>query len=479
MTSNFTSALLDFVIKHQKKICIFFPLCLGVFFLTINLIKYRLFNLPWTWDLATLSQLIYNFSRFKGPSTTIYACDNYFAWSHFSIILYVFTPLYYFFQGASYLIFLSIASSVTICWVYLKLGYRYLKGYPLLLIFPIILLHPTTLPMFLDYSGRDGLYAAVFLALSLLFFIEKRFYLWALTCVLASFCVEYIGATVAAYVLPSLFQKRHAKWSLFSVIYGLGFFYFAIAYAMPALQENTGFGGWKFAEYAYLGDSPAAIIKAILMNPMLILENLNNAESVKNLVKLTLPFLFLLFIGWEFLLVALPIFFMIIMNRSMNYTSPDLWHIFTIVPFFYGAGILGMSRVYNNMQNHRLKLGLTIVHLLALAMFIKLSVWGFYKRLPDFSQRNPYIHQFAKSLPKDVTISVQEPFTAKFSNRDNVHPFPGIWDSQYIILSSRRNVVSLTDKAVFEQIVNDLLRSGKYEMMKSFSNGDFILQKVK
>lgn len=438
--------------------------------------SYRSFNCPWSEDMAIINQICYSFVTELSFRASIMHLTNSLAEEHFRLILVLISPIYYIFKSAFALTVLSILSvSITI--------YMILRIFEIVLgdnadirpFFLIVLLYPSTVNTFLLFGGNYCVFAMMFFSWSILFYLQNKFFPWMAACILASFCAEYTSLILVGYAFISIIHRKNPRWIIFASTFGLGYFYLVNGLIMPSLRGGGGFAGVKFDEYSHLGRNPQEIILHMLSNPLDTIKLILQPQKILFLIKLMIPLLFIPVLGFEYLLIPISQYLLILLTKAWYYPSLYWWYYTPVLPFVFTAAAIGMKRLEHFFGNRIIK-PLTILILIvtlccSLNFFSQVTKYGKY-----LTQVRQPLWNYLESIPDNASVCAQWPFLPKVSSRKETFIFPDLQQSDYVILGYFRNKSPVNDET-YKLRVTDLLKGSDYGVVAYFDNGDIILKK--
>jgi uncharacterized membrane protein len=277
--------------------------------------------------------------------------------------------------------------------------------------------HPVTLaPTFL---------LAAFYAL-----ITERRSLFALFAVLAASCKEEIALLVLMMGAYLWWVRGQRRWGLVTMS-------LALVWALLAVfgfQQLFADGNIHWSRYAYLGDSPGAMVWSLLTRPDLVLAQLQRAEAGRYLFDLLWPTAFTALFAPATLLIALP-------SLSINLLAdfPPMHEVHTliyaapIIPFVLAAAVMGTANLVAWAARRT-----TVAHTRLLPLLAGLILLGgvvdqrLHGYLPGSGNAMPLQitdhHRRAAAIiaqiPPDAAVSAQDRLNPHVSGRETVYIFP-------------------------------------------------------
>jgi uncharacterized membrane protein len=335
--------------------------------------------------------------------------------------------------------------------------------------------------------------APTFLLATFYFLVTKRTGWYALFAVLAASCKEEMALLIFMIGLYALLALRRVRLGVITMVLALGWALVAVL----VIQNTFADGNIHWERYAYLGESPAAMLAALVTQPGLVWAQLQQADALRYLALLLLPVAFLPLLAPEVLVLALPsLAINLLADFSPMHQVDTLIYAAPIVPFVLIAAVYGTARLVrwaqeftaeNNREEHspqssqraqrtansitaesaenaeknvyhrdtekgigeaaagqrragggRWALGAACGAVLACALLA--SVW--YGYLPWGGHYQPYTvtaHDrraaaVLAAIPPDAKVSVQDRLDPHVSNRERLYIFPRLEDADTVLV---------------------------------------------
>jgi uncharacterized membrane protein len=151
---------------------------------------------------------------------------------------------------------------------------------------------------------------------------------------------------------------------LLPIVLGLGWFVLCLGVLIPAfrggapsLYLSTLYG--QIDGQPWLGDSPGAIVRTLLMRPGFVLHEVfgdavRGPMRLRYLLEMFLPFGFLLLLQPRMLLITLPIFALNLLSNTPNIHASTHYHYQAlIVPFMVVGSAYGLAWLIGRIADHR------------------------------------------------------------------------------------------------------------------------------
>lgn len=307
-----------------------------VLFLSLTLRLYDRFATN-TYDLAIFDQAAWLISRGHSPFVTVRGLP--LLADHFSLILYLFAPLYWLWPSAKMLLAvqtlaLALGALPLHALARLRLGSA---PWALLLAFAY-LLYPA-----LEWSGTYEFHPetlATPLLLAAFLFLERRQWRAYFLClVLALMTKETVGLTVLAVGVYALRTDRRIAFATLAVgVIGM------TAALLTVRAFNHGAPSAFFALYGPDGAGPGSLLHLALSHPLVFWDRLATVANGVYLFQLLYPLAFLPLLAPDVLLLALPALLLnLLSTRGVMHT---VQHQYTaaLTPLLLLAALVGAAR---------------------------------------------------------------------------------------------------------------------------------------
>jgi len=414
----------------------YFLATLGFLFYTLYaVLKFLRFEYP-TWDFALFDQILWAISHFKEARTSL--LGNHLLGDHFSPIFYLLAPLYWVFDSPLTLSILEVLvvslGALPVYWLTRKkfpesllpsalaFTYVFFIGNQYAIDFSF---HPTTL------------FASLFL-FAVYFFEEKKYFWHFLFIFLSLMLREEIGFYVFLYGVFLLINRK--RLGLIHLFLGGAWFWLTQSYFMPH------FGGVftnqilssRYSQYSALGGSLLQIAKTLIFHPLYALFLFfDKSEKILVFLSTFASFGFLSFLTPSFWLFFLPML-------ALRFWSNGLyWQI----EFHYGAPIVAFLVLSAISAISYLKKVSSWNWSLAISVFLLTNILNttFLLKTPlsrlftssfwQMPQDRENIYEALKMIPKEASVSAQDPFVSRLAHRENIYLFPeGIEKSQFVLV---------------------------------------------
>ncbi|MFA6410027.1 MAG: DUF2079 domain-containing protein [Candidatus Buchananbacteria bacterium] len=456
-------AKIKFFIGHyDKSIVTIVAIAYFVFFSLACLWKYYNFGYN-ALDLAIINQVFFNTANGNIFGLSIHP-PTYLG-DHFSPIIFLLLPFYYFFAKPETLLILQTLALTLCVWpIYLiakqALGKNWAVFFALAwLINPFVQNINLFETSFLPY--------AVFLLLWTFYFYQKQKFIPFLIFAFLSLLVrEDVALVILMFGPIAILEKRKIKWWLSAIL--ISAFYFILALKITAFFSPS--QNYKFlVYYSWLGQTPLEIIKNIIFKPYLPLFHLFSVGNWEMFLGFLLPFIFLPLIAPIYLLLAVLIFLQLAMGQSGGGQLILQTHYASLfLPAIFTAAIFSLKKIYL-LAKPKEKLILTIKKYPDLAFLILISAL-FYScltlgpiigLLKNFSQtgligsESQIKQNLIKQIPKNAAVCSGYDFLASLSSRKNLCSFNYAFLGSQQFLAKKYELPPETDYLVLNY--NDLI----------------------
>jgi len=447
-----------------------------------------------TWDLAAFVQSFWSATQGHGLTNSLEQVENHLG-VHWSPFLFLLVPFYFFFRSPYALLFLQTAAlAIGALPVFYFAKQKLPSPWPFA-VAAAYLLYPglqwTNLYDFHEISFFVPLF------LSSIYFMEARRWGWAGFFLALSAAVKedaIIAVAFAGIYLLFAFrssaapvkigirhESRIKSWiknkpfGVFVIILALVYFLLAVKVFMPAV----GGGVLRFDRYANLGENPAAIVKNVAANPVLLANALFDGRKISYLFWLFLPIAFLPFFQWRAWLLLIPGLAENLLT-DYHFQFSGLYHYDAIlIPGVFIGAIHGLNNLMRlsfprgqesgNNSGFRVKPGMAKVLLaVAASVFIIRSPLGAVHFPVDYFQHSPvkeaYRH-LVRLVPDDpgVSVAALTNLVPHLSHRKQINALgrePGLAD---LVLADLADQFGFKDAGEFQSYLDGYLKSGLYK----------------
>ena len=268
-------------------------------FITVN--RYAAFEAR-SQDLGNLNQAIWNLAHGNGLRFTNYTGITSRLSLHAEPILLPIAALYRLYPHPELLLVLQAIIVALGAIPLFALARHKLDSRWAGLIFGLVFLLNPAIQGANWYEFHPVTLAPTFLMAAFYFLIVGRNGWFALFAVLAASTKEEIALLVFMMGLFALLFLHRRKLGVITMILALAWALIAVL----GIQGHFAAGNIHWGRYAYLGESPAEIVRALLTRPDLVFAQLRAADAGRYFFLLLFPVAFTPLLGLDVLLIALP-----------------------------------------------------------------------------------------------------------------------------------------------------------------------------
>ncbi len=413
--------------------------------------KHNAFNTR-TYDFARFSQAIWNSLHGQVLFTSI--DSRSILGNHFSPYMALLSPLFLLLPNERVL-FLMQAVSVAVAGLILALmmrnRHRALAPWFLLAFFLNPAIHQLAL-----FEFRRVVLALPFLALALYALSENRRWLMLGALLVALLAKEDIGLFVFGVGLFLIIFQRDWKWGLGMMLLGLAWSLVVSFWVIPAFRTP----GTEYPQlfyFEYLGSSYGQIIGTLRQDPLILLRTLLGVDRLAALWRILLPLgLFLPFFGADWLLIAIPSLFMLLISGDAEMFGLQKWYPATFLPVFFAATAVGIGRFQISKARW------------LLAWLVVASAVGYwlYSPLPGGQAYNPHEIEvtehdrlglaMVQELPEGASVATQPHYAPHLTLRKDLYHYPwikiGAQNIDYFLFDKLSSAYPFTDEEMASEI---------------------------
>lgn len=454
--------------RHRSEAWILAGLCVLAFvgFSLFSIVRHERLNSSGI-DLAIFDQVAWNTAQGRwfasSISQPIHLAD------HFSPIILLYSQLYHIWSDVRVLLLLqafALAIGVfPVAWMAQKAIQRPGAG----LLFALLYLLYPSIGFMNRFDFHEAVLAVPLLLFALYFLTEDRLIPASFLLGLALLVKEDVGLTVAAIgVYAALVRRKRAfGWAWAGV--GLGWSLLATLVFVPHFARGAA-EHWQ--RYAWLGLTPAAMLKTLLTRPLYVLRHqLARRTGVLYPFKILLPLAFTPLLAPEALLMAAPAFVYNWLSSLLLQSTLYYQYMALIVPAVLFAGILAVKRLLGWLETRvgKLTWPLIAATLLACSLVAFALENPFSKPLrrplpPVYTwETKPNVAEFREAsalIPPDASLEAIMAYAPHFSQRQQIyvtewivpHLLPPGGKMDYIFLDLRDYRWSNTGKRALDAL---------------------------
>jgi len=394
----------------------------------------------YAYDLGIFDQVMWHYSRFEIPETTVVGLPTALG-DHFHPILLLLTPLYWIWADPRILLVaqaILIASSVVPVFIWCR--ERVGRGPAYLLVLAYVMFWGVHSAVAFDF--HEIAFAPVLLA-SLLIAIDRGRWRAVGVLVLAllltkenlALLVTFLGLYVAVV------HREHRR-ALIMAGVGIGWFFVTTKFAIPWFGGGKGFRHFRYQQFG--PDLPSAL-EHMARYPWTVAQVfLDQPAKVQTLLLLFAPFLALIFVS------PLAILLVPLLAERMFSTNPFLWgtsahYSLVIAPVLVMGSADGLARLLRRLPAARLARAPVYAAVCAGVMLVvNIGAAGDFplRALTDpafyrLSSADRISQKMVAMVPPGATVAAQSHFVPHLSERAKVFQLgPGEATTDYIVANS-------------------------------------------
>lgn len=390
-------------------------------------------------DLGNLHQTVWNTAHGRPFQMTNQPGTVNRLSLHVEPILLPIAALYWVHDGAETLLILQSIVVALGAWpLYALARYRLQQPWAALLLALVYLLNPTIQAAnWLEFHPVT--LAPTFLMAAFYFLVTKRNGWFVFFALLAASCKEEIGLLLFMMGFYALVMLRRPQLGLLTMGLALGWSLFAVL----GIQHYFADGNIHWGRYEYLGVSPLDKVIALVTQPQLVWQQLQQADALGYLWRLLWPVGFVALLAPEVLLLALP-------SLAINLLAdfPPMHEVFTLIyaapilPFVLLATVEGVGRVAGSSGqwagDRRQWIGRGNLLILGCAVVAQwqqgyLPGGGNYRHYTVTAHDRRAAVIIAQILP-EAKVAAQDKLDPHVAGRETVYIFPRVEDADTVFV---------------------------------------------
>jgi uncharacterized membrane protein len=462
----------------------------GIIYCLISLANHYLFRTS-ALDLGMFNQAVYHISHFQKNIFTLDIKENeanYFA-SHFSPIIYLYSPLYFIFGSYTLLIIQVVAVLAGGIAVFKFASER--SEEPLIPI--LIMIHfygVWGIYSALAFDFHDNVVAAMLVPWFIFFYLKNNRKLTVLFFVLILISKENMALWMIFILFGLILWMWRQGWDkvrknfLFNIILILSaliYFLLVIEIIMPAFSGNwdltqmtrySSYGGSTLEIALYLITHPREIILLLFQSPLEgdIFRGIKMETHLMVLLSGGIAFLFFP----EFLVMLIPVYLQKFLSDDYALWGINGHYSIEFVPVLSFAIIALISGIRNkSLKISSLGIIIILTFTATITTFDKRkSLWynpvntRFYSKIHYQSGLNHIsIYKEIKKIPADAVISASTFLTPHLAARKKIFMFPVVKDAEYILLLTKNRIPYPLNAEQFNEELIKYRESERFEII--------------
>ncbi len=413
-------------------------LCLCVFtaWMTVLVFKFSHFGY-YDWDLAIYANAMWALTHgsFSGSLWGVNFLTNHAEYISLALI-----PIYWLFQSALTLVTFQLLSLVVGGFVFYLIAKEKLGSPASLLLMLLYFAFPANFFMLIFEFHFEGL-AIVFLFLVYYYLRTWPHYgKFVLCCLLASFCKENIPPVIFMFGFMNLFQKnvslRKFAWTAMGI--GAGIFILEMMIITPLIRHTEGMDSLvnPYLGLYWRGQERISMVDTISNNLHIFRGLILNPVTASYLKDLFYPLLFFPLLGFNTLLIGLPLFLQAMLSSTKSMHTIYYHYAATLTPLLFLATLEFYARIKNRFSK-------------GAVIFLILLTWGslalnWKYHWPKFAEKisywddrmDPTRRILINQIPPDAGVISTFDFLSHLANRQNVYSFKNIWQGHNIFTNA-------------------------------------------
>lgn len=462
---------------------------------SISLVNHYMFR-TYALDLGMYNQAIRNAASFQTPMFTLSHVGEEmpFLATHFSPVIFLFTPLYYIF--GNYTLLLAQIAAILFggfgAYLYAKHRMGGDSLTPLLALAHFLSIWG--IYSALTYDFHCNVIGAMLVPWFFLFYEQKKYNQALIIMLLAFLSMEtmpiWFAFIIIALTLTKFSLKEFLKVDLpliaLCVVAGIGIVFIL----MPWLQGNT--SNLQLTRYLYLGNSPLQAIANLITSPDLLFKTLFTntiGEPAYDYIKLEFHLMVLISGGLLFLLnprfivMLIPIYLQKLIPNDYNFWGINNQYSIEFVPILsisaitFLSGIRPKLRPYIAMAITALALGATLY-----TMENRVSKWYDGVNTRFYSKRHYHTEFDVKKINRAIRVAHASRAVSASSRlaphitSQRIYHYPIVKDAEYILVLPNSNTWPLSYDD-FQHSIDTLKQSESFSTI--YSDKDLLIFKRK
>lgn len=436
------SSLVSSLTATQRIVFVFLCLVYLIVASLQSLIQHEQF-LTNTWDLGFYNQLMYKFSHFKNPISTLWSAQYphfRFLGDHVTLLLPIHSQLYWILGSYTLLVVQILYGLVGALGLYKLIAYRF-QSTNLALAGVFLFFTHYSLYAALDFDTHDNVCGMMFLPWILYFYYKEN--LRAFLISLGIFLLAREDMALTGIMLGLCFLifewKTKLKYGLYCLAISGVYFVLTYKIIIPFFSPlpDGGYAVWRFD---HIGGTISEIIQNFLINPgrfiSLMFDTIEKQEKLKY-------FLYtggvLFFVRPQFALLIVPTFFITCLSNGWTYWG-NMYHYNILFSVLLPFLIVSTTEL--------IKTNIFKVILIAAAVYLNIHYlkknffhdWRTFDRIftNDYYHQRPNQNEIEEGLrviPENVAVSANNYYTPYLAFRDKIYFFPDVKDAEYIVIN--------------------------------------------
>lgn len=463
--------------RYKHEIILGVLICIYIaYFVTASFLRHDNFYTG-RFDLGNMDQAVWNTvnGRIFQASNDVGLITSRLS-GHADFILILLSPFYLLWSNPKTLLLIQTVILAFGAFFVFLIAKNILKNNNFALIFGFSYLMNPALQFTNLYDFHAVTLATTFLLASFYFLIKRKYLFMAISLTFSGITKEQIWVVTSIFGVPLLFEKAK-KIKILGTIIIVGcliLFYYLVAIAIP---QNINGQHFALTYYSEFGNSPAEVIKNVLLSPhKIVLTTLDTTRS-DYLKQLFMPLGFISLLSPIYLIFAIPDLLINLLSNNGQLHQIYYQYSAAITPFIFISGIFGIKKIMKWFP----KISKRYIY----TYLIFFTFFSAYSSGPLPGAKNPNIDMFIKPyadkkivqdfllrIPERYTVAATNNLGAHLSHREVIYTIPiGVDKADFVVflLNDRWAQPSLSAQ---KNMVNDLKSNKNY--LKVFEQGNFI-----
>ncbi len=378
-------------------------------------------------DLAIFNQVFFNTIHGQWFDLTV-NLNTYLA-DHFTPIIILLLPIYWFHQSAETLLILQNIFLSLSAWPLYVLAKTILRNKKLALLVALLWLFNPFVQAANAYEFHLMTLSTLLILWTVYFFYKNKFVYFLFFMILALLTREDVSLVMLGFFILSLVEKRQIKWWLVSLFIPLIYFFIAL----NIIDYFAVDGGYKFLiYYRWLGgDDISSVIWQWFSHPIKVLLHIFSIKSIFNFFVLFLPLLLIpLLKPSKYLwLLSLPLLQFLLSASGLVSIVYQTHYSLLLLPAIFVAFIFSLKYLKDNPRTRLGKFWHSYLNIIYFILFLSiiyfLVTFSPFRNLELFINQDTRINRqnFIENISPNDSLIASESFLANLSSRQILYPF--------------------------------------------------------
>lgn len=290
-----------------------------------------------------------------------------------------------------------------------------------------------------------------------LYLVKKKYLLFAGFLFLAAITKENVLLVVSAFGLYFLKEKKWLFGGILTILGIAGFFYLT-SVAIPGARGASHFA---LGTYSNLGDSTEGIIKNLLLNPGLALNQIFNFSTLSYLHQHLLPVGYLAILSPLYFVFVLPDMAIYLLSNNYEYRAYQYHFGALIIPFMLIASMHGINLLIKKIRIRNIRKVLfyyiVIVSIFSMYSYSPLPGMKGADYSPFYVTNSQQIKNYLSLIPNEASVSASNSIGAHLSHRDHIYVVPFAIDtSDFVVFYNEKpETIDQINHLNYEGLIED------------------------